>query len=175
MHANIIFISGPRNGGKTTTLLSYLERNEQKFHFSEIGGFVAIANKEKNCYRLKNLSTGEERVAICETALPNAIRWGRFFIDSTVFAWANQTIIEHLNDYRLVVFDELGRFELEGLGFDQSFHRALGQPGLLVLATVRTSFLCSILQRYGLDESEVELIRCEELKPMTEGIINCLE
>jgi nucleoside-triphosphatase THEP1 len=158
----VIIITGDRNGGKTTNLLSYLEKNSGSYLAHEICGYVSLANKEKNCYRLKDLSSGESRIAMSEKEVPNASRWGRFFVDEEVFSWANTSIEQHLKTAKLVVFDELGRFELAGSGFDRAFRSALSQTDLVIVATVRTQFLSLIQSRYGLTDSMIELIRCEE-------------
>ncbi|AEV28473.1 putative nucleotide kinase [Sphaerochaeta pleomorpha str. Grapes] len=176
MASKVIVITGDINGGKTTTLLSYLAKYRSSCLASEICGYISLANNEKTCYRLRDLSSGDERIALSEKELPSARRWGRFFVDDEVFFWANQTIEKHLGTANLVVFDELGRFELAGSGFDRAFRLALDTPDLVVLVTVRTQFLPQILQRYGLTDAMIELVRCQEWKSLhEEGTINCLE
>jgi nucleoside-triphosphatase THEP1 len=156
----IVLIHGEQDGGKTTTLLTYLKDHAHLFSPHEIYGYVSLANTEKNWYRLKDLSSGEERLSMSEKEFPHATRWGRFFVDETVFSWANQTIIDHLDEAKLVVFDELGRFELAGAGFDKAFKAALKQTDLTIVATIRTRFYPQILARYGLLDSPIECIEC---------------
>ena len=90
-------------------------------------------------------------MALCEQYMPSGRKQGRFFVDDAVFAWANTQIIEHLGSAKLAVFDELGKFELEGRGFDPSFRRALATTDLDIVATVRQSFLQEVIDYYALD------------------------
>ena len=145
----ITVITGGYDSGKTTALLALLK--EKNLPPDHLCGFVSLANGEKTCYRLKDLFSGEERVAVDERAMPSGRKQGRFFVDDAVFSWANAQIAEHLGTAHLCVFDEVGRFELEGRGFDPSFRRALEQPGLDVVATVRLSFLQEVIGHYALD------------------------
>jgi len=160
--SKVIVITGDRNGGKTTTLLDYLAKNRSSYLPHEICGYISHANTEKTCYRLKDLSSGEERIALSEKELPCARRWGRFFVDDEVFLWANQTIEKHLDTAKLVVFYELGLLELAGCGFHRSFCSALAKTDLVLLATVRTQFLPEIQRRYGLTDAMIQRIMCQE-------------
>ncbi len=145
----ITLITGGYDGGKTTALLAFLR--DKNYPSNRLCGFVSLAKPEKTCYRLKDLFSCEERVALDEQALPSGRKQGRFFVDDAVFAWANQSIIEHMGTARLAVFDEMGKFELEGRGFDPSFRRVLATTALDIVATVRDSFLQEVIDHYALD------------------------
>ncbi|MBI9093762.1 MAG: hypothetical protein JEY71_02660 [Sphaerochaeta sp.] len=145
----ITLITGAYNSGKTTALLAYLK--EKDFLENYLCGFVSLAKAEKTCYRLKDLFSGIERVALSEQYMSEGRKMGRFFVDDAVFAWANAQIVEHLGSAKLAVFDELGRFELEGKGFDPSFRSALEATGLDIVATVRQTFLLEVIDYYALD------------------------
>ncbi len=144
----ITLITGEYNSGKTTSLLAFLQKKNIKA--PDLCGFVSLANPEKTCYRLKDLFSGEERVALDEQSIPLGRARGRFFVDDAVFAWANKQVTARLPFARLAVFDELGRFELEGRGFDPSFRQALAITGLDIVATVRLSFLQEVIDHYAL-------------------------
>ena len=145
----ITLITGAYNSGKTTALLAYLK--EKDYPENHLCGFVSLAKAEKTCYRLKDLFSGIERVALSEQYMSAGRKVGRFFVDDAVFAWANAQIVERLGCARLAVFDELGRFELEGRGFDPSFRRALATADLDIVATVRQIFLQEVIDYYALD------------------------
>ncbi len=153
----ITLISGAYDSGKTTTLLTFLQ--EKNYPVTQLCGFVSLANAEKTCYRLKDLFSGEERVALDEQPLPSGCKLGRFFVDDAVFAWANQNVIGHLPSAKLAVFDEVGRFELEGRGFDPSFRAALATAELDIVATVRSSFLREVKERYALDRYTLSVLQ----------------
>jgi|AntAceMinimDraft_17_1070374.scaffolds.fasta_scaffold265206_2 nucleoside-triphosphatase THEP1 len=145
----ITLITGGYDSGKTTALLTFLE--EKNYPSNHLCGFVSLAKAEKTCYRLKDLFSGEERLALDEQAIPSGRKQGRFFVDDAVFAWANQEIIDHLSLAKLAVFDEVGKFELEGRGFDPSFRGALATADLEIVATVRLSLLQEVIDHYALD------------------------
>lgn len=145
---SVTLIAGGYDSGKTTALLAFLQ--EINYPSTHLCGFVSLAKAEKTCYRLKDLFSGEQRVALDEQPMPNGRKQGRFFVDDAVFAWANTQIMERLHCARLAVFDEVGRFELEGRGFDPSFRGALAHPGLDLVATVRLPFLQEVIDHYAL-------------------------
>ncbi|HKL60448.1 MAG TPA: nucleoside-triphosphatase [Sphaerochaeta sp.] len=144
----ITLITGEYDRGKTTFLLALLR--EKNYPPDQLCGFVSLANAEKTCYRLKDLFSGRERVVLSEHYMPQGRKRGRFFVDDAVFAWANEQIIERLHLARLSVFDEVGRFELEGRGFDPSFKKALARADMDVVATVRFPYLQEVIDHYAL-------------------------
>ena len=145
----ITLITGGYDSGKTAALLAFIQ--EKNYPSQHICGFVSLAKAEKTCYRLKDLFSGEERLALDEQAISSGRKQGRFFVDDAVYAWANQQIIEHLPLAKLAVFDEVGKFELEGRGFDPSFRGALADPALDIVATVRLCFLPEVIAHYALE------------------------
>ena len=159
MPDKITLITAERDGGKTTTLISYLEK--RSFEPFMLCGVLSLANQEKTCYRLKDLISEEERVVLDIESLPDARMYGRFFVDDSTFAWVNSQIIQNLPQASVAVFDEIGRFELEGNGLDVSFRRALQLPLAEVIATVRRPFLESVVKKYALDRFHLEIIECE--------------
>jgi nucleoside-triphosphatase THEP1 len=144
----VTLITGGYDSGKTTALLAFLQ--EKNYPSTHLCGFVSLAKAEKTCYRLKDLFSGEERVALDEQPMPSGRKQGRFFVDDAVFAWANAQIMDRLHCASLAVFDEVGRFELEGRGFDPSFRGALATAGLDIVATVRLAFLQEVIDHYAL-------------------------
>ncbi|HKL57009.1 MAG TPA: nucleoside-triphosphatase, partial [Sphaerochaeta sp.] len=122
----------------------------KKYSNNDLCGFVSLAKAEKTCYRLKDLFSGEERVAVDERAMPSGRKQGRFFVDDAVFSWANERVTDRLCRARLAVFDEVGRFELAGMGFDPSLRKALAHAEVDIVATVRLSFLQEVIDHYAL-------------------------
>jgi len=146
----ITLITGAYDSGKTTALLAFIQEKNYPSH--QLCGFVSLAKAEKTCYRLKDLFSGEERLVLDEQPIPSGRKQGRFYVDDAVFAWANAQLVEHLSLAKLAVFDEVGKFELEGRGFDPSFRGALATTGLDIVATVRLSFLQEVIDHYALEE-----------------------
>jgi nucleoside-triphosphatase THEP1 len=161
VETRFLFIAGDRDGGKTTLLRSYLAGNEG------LGacGFLSLANEQKTWYSLKDICSGEERLAVSERELPDCWRWGRFYVSRPAYEWANDTLVEGIGNADLLVFDEIGRMELAGLGFDRSFGLACRNAAGLVVATVRVPFLGQVLERYGIRPGSYEVRRCDRERP----------
>ncbi len=149
----ITLITGGYDSGKTTALKTLLQ--EKNYPRDSLCGFVSLANAEKTCYRLKDLFSGKERLALSEQSMALGRKQGRFFVDDAVFAWANEQIIARLPFARLAVFDEVGKYELEGRGFDLSFRKALWQADVDVVAAVRLAFLQEVIDQYALDRYDL--------------------
>ncbi len=149
MSNEIVLVIGERNAGKTTTLLRLLQHPE--YAKRKVCGIIALANPEKTWYRLKSLTTNQSRLAFsCETRFPHERRLGRFFVDEDAFAWANAHIIGELPRCELVVFDEIGRLELQGGGLAPALRQALDRKTAHILATVRTPFVDEVLKTFAI-------------------------
>ena len=154
--AERILVVGDRDSGKTTALEEL--RSSYRANNCEIGGFLALANPEKTWYRLNSLATGESRLAFSEESGLGSLRLGRFFVDASVFAWANAQVHSDLEHCKVVFFDEIGKLELQGKGFAPSFRSALEAEAVSVVAAVRTSFLDEVIHTFSLDKHPYSLV-----------------
>lgn len=156
------FIVGGRDGGKSTTLARLLSL--PPWNALRTAGVLALATVEKTQYNLKDLETGEVRLALGVEGGPTWRPLGRFFYDQEVFDWANRRICASLARAELVVFDEIGRLELEGGGLAPSFGKALDRDGVHVVAVVRRVFVEAVKAHFGIEEAalvDVEEYGCE--------------
>lgn len=143
----LVLVSGPRNSGKTTMLLSLIDEGHKQG--LQIAGVLALANEEKTWYRLLDLSSGRQRLALLESTDDSFAHIGRFAIFQEAFDWANKTIEQALASADLIVFDEIGRLELDGGGLAPSFVQALSSPARVV-AAVRDSMFDRVSEYFGL-------------------------
>lgn len=148
----LTIISSPIGGGKTR----YLARLELPVHHC---GVIASSNIEKTSYYIKDLVSGENRLLLTEERIPNARRFGRFFVLEETFEWANERIISDLPACSAAVFDEIGRIELEGWGLQPSFLKALQTPDINIYAAVRDTFLEQVIRAFDLEKRILEIIR----------------
>ncbi len=157
MQTRLTLVVAPLNGGKTTYLVRLIETLKQDG--LSVGGVLALANPEKTWYRLKDLSSTESRLVLCETQLLGMQRIGRFSIDAEGFAWANALIEKSLGKSDVVVFDEIGRLELNDGGLAPSFPKALARKQVSILAAVRDVHVEEVVRHFGLEASELNLVQ----------------
>lgn len=158
--AELILVVGDRDSGKTTTLEALRSSYRAKNH--EIGGFLALANPEKTWYRLKDLSSTESRLALSSQINLGTERIGRFSISSDVFAWANALIEQSMATTELIVFDEIGKLELQGGGLAPSFRKALDETSCNILASVRDEHVEAVLKCFAIDASHLSIVKVEK-------------
>ena len=157
MQTRLTLVVAPLNGGKTTYLVHLIETLKQDG--LAVGGVLALANPEKTWYRLKDLSSTESRLVLCETQSLGMQRIGRFSIDAEGFAWANALIEKSLGKSDVVVFDEIGRLELNDGGLAPSFRKALALKQVSILAAVRDVHVEEVVRHFGLEASELNLVQ----------------
>lgn len=158
--AQVVLITGDRDSGKTTRLWREIDLLK-KSAGSRLAGVATLPiepGMPKIDYTLQNLMTGERRLLMTERVQAGWERFGRFYVDSTAFSWANSEIISQLSQATHVVFDEIGKIELSGNGFAPSFSAALRYESVTVIAVVRTRFLNDIADAFGLDLSRCRII-----------------
>lgn len=158
----LILITGERDAGKTTRLWQEIARY-RSMPDARLGGVATLPvspDAIKCEYSLQDLESGEVRLLMSERELPYSEKFGRFFVDTSVFSWANSAILAQFARITHVVFDEIGRIELSGGGLAPSFSVALEQEQLVVIAVVRTSFLSDVARTFALDLDECTVISC---------------
>ena len=160
MQPRLTLVVAPLNGGKTTHLVKLIDAVQRDGLV--VSGVLALANPEKTWYRLKDLSTAESRLALSEMQALGEGRIGRFSIDAASFAWANALIERSLATADVVVFDEIGKLEIQEGGLAPSFHKALAQDRATVLAAVRDVHVEAVMKHFGLDASALTLVQVKK-------------
>ncbi len=135
-------ICGAKNQGKTTHVLSLALSQ----------GFASI--RRDDCYILRNLATGEERILMTERPL-FADMIGRWHYDQSVFDWANQ-ILSSIGSGEVAV-DETGRLEAGGGGFAPGI-RALMKSDADIILSIRKDFIPIVLDAFSISEYTIEEI-----------------
>lgn len=149
-----------RDGGKTTRLKQLIEQAQHAG--LKVSGVIALANPEKTWYRLKDLSSTESRLALSSQMNLGTERIGRFSISSDVFAWANALIEQSMATTELIVFDEIGKLELQGGGLAPSFRKALDETSCNILASVRDEHVEAVLKCFAIDASHLSIVKVEK-------------
>ena len=152
----ILIVAG-RNEGKSSTLAALLD--DHPYRMMRKCGILALANTDKTEYTLKDLASGDQRLAMTTEEKSAWRRLGRFFWDREAFAWANERIIASLGACQIAVFDEIGRLELDGDGLAPAFTQALRAPRIQVIAAVRTPFVCEVRRTFGIEGAEIRMVK----------------
>ncbi len=136
-------ITGERNEGKTTLLLSIASCTENA------KGFASL--KTSSGYNLRNLENGEERLLMTSSPLfPDRI--GRWYYDVSVFSWAENVLIAL--DSGMIFLDEIGKLELQGLGFAKALS-SLFEKSVEVTITVRKEYLQAVIEAFRIENPEI--------------------
>ena len=125
-------------GGKSTYIKSLIDNDKDSV------GFFSI--KREGAYVLMNISTKEERLLMSTLKISNQ-RFGRFYVDESVFGWANDILLGYKDEN--VYIDEVGRMELLGMGFDRAL-REIAKRDITLTIAVRDEFVDAIISKYGL-------------------------
>ncbi len=159
MTKSVLIITGEQNSGKTTMAYALCSRLDLDDY--TIGGVIqvlALPGEPKDRYRLASLSDGTSTVFLDAEEHSSWSRIGRFSLNPEGLLWAQQQL-QAAYSYDVTVFDEIGRLELNGEGFDGALSRALqGYEGNLMLI-VREEFLSEVCLRYSIDRNTALIIR----------------
>ncbi len=151
MKKNIIIITGAKNSGKTT--MAYTLCSKLDVDGKSIGGVIQVLllpGEEKNTYTLSSQHDGTSMLMLDRAAHENWERAGNFFCNPEAAAWADQQFAaSYTSDF--MIFDEIGRFELEGKGFDSSFSAALQSYAGTIVAIIRDEYIEDVCSRYAID------------------------
>ena len=146
MHSSLTrcrIITGERDEGKTTLLLRIASSTENP------KGFVSL--KTGSGYNLRNLENGEERLLMTSSPLfPDRI--GRWYYDASVFSWAEKVLLSL--DNGMIFLDEIGKLELQGLGFAKALSSLL-EKNTEVTITVRREYLQAVIEAFRIDNPEI--------------------
>ena len=157
----VVVVTGPSNGGKTTTVITLVEElratNVPIFGFVQPGEF---ADGQKTGFRLRDVATGEETVLATQGERSEGDFGTRFQFSDEGFRLGREALSRAAPD-SVVIIDELGPVELRGQGHMPAVRRALAVPDLLgAVIVVRRALVPSLLAE--LDASDAVVIDVED-------------
>lgn len=158
----IIIITGEKNTGKTT--MAYALCSKLDLDGKSIGGVIqvlALPDKSKDTYQLSSQADGSSLVMLSSQERNSWPAIGNFFYNPDTEVWAEkQFSASYTSD--VIVFDEIGRYELAGRGFDESFRYAVESYDGIVLAVIRKEHIVSVCERYGIDIDSCVIINSQD-------------
>jgi nucleoside-triphosphatase THEP1 len=152
MGPRIMLLFGQQNEGKTTKLLEiYRELNKMEI---ESVGFVAPGvwhNGQKTGYQLLELPSLLSVPLASIIADQNSVQHGRFYFNQATIDHGNQLILDAIKTKPAMFFiDEIGRFELEGHIWHDSFHLLTQCKNMTLIVGVREQYLVGVKEKFKL-------------------------
>ncbi len=163
MSDNII-LTGIQNGGKTTKLLSLYQKLKERN--VSVGGFAAPGiweNDQKIGFNLLNLQNGQS--SLLATIIPNKdfIKLGKFYFNPETLNYGNKILKDSLyQDQQITFIDEIGKFELMGFMWHDSFEHLLKINKKPLIAVVRAHLLTQIMKNYQLNTARVFVLNSDD-------------
>jgi len=146
----IYILTGPIKSGKSSSLFDWVNENPNATGLLSllIEGkkyLYSISDKEKKCL---------------ETLNKNGVKVGRYLFDPKVFYWAQQKLINELNNAKdILIIDEIGYLELKGEGLEPMLTKIITQTeeanNIKLLLVVRKSLINQVIEHYKFNNIKI--------------------
>ncbi|MBN2858857.1 MAG: hypothetical protein JXK93_01175 [Sphaerochaetaceae bacterium] len=160
--STMIIITGGRNTGKTT--MAYALYSKLDLDGKSIGGVIqvlALPDQSKDTYELSSQTDGSSLVMLSSRKRDSWPEIGNFFYNPETEVWADtQFKASYSSD--VIVFDEIGRYELAGRGFDKAFRYAVESYEGIMLTVIREEHIASVCDRYGINIDSCVIISSQD-------------
>jgi len=156
MKKRIIMITGEQDSGKTRLLYAICSLLDLD-GFS-IGGMIQVPSlpgEIKTSYSLSDQLTGISNKILDEQAEEKNDKIGKYYICQDSFDWANEQIEKACNTSDYLLFDEIGKLELQKKGFYPSLCAALETYKGTIIMIVRTPYIEKVYEAFNLNNCEV--------------------
>ncbi|MGK9475184.1 nucleoside-triphosphatase [Melioribacter sp. OK-6-Me] len=141
---SIKIISGPINSGKTTALFKWTTTQ------SNIDGILQpVIDGKRFLFHIKSKTL----FSLETTESEDAVNVGKYRFSLKAFNWANERLIEAVKqNFEAIVFDEIGRLELQDSGLASALKFALNSSASyqLILA-VRENLLDAVIDKFNIE------------------------
>ncbi|OFY51503.1 MAG: hypothetical protein A2W85_01000 [Bacteroidetes bacterium GWF2_41_31] len=155
MDPRILLLFGQQNEGKTTKLLE-IYNEIIKLEIDSMG-FVAPGvwhYGQKTGYQLLELPSLLSLPLASLIADQNPVQYGRFYFNHATIEYGNQLILDAIKTKPAVFFiDEIGRFELEGQIWHDSFQLLTQCKNMTLIAGVREQYLAGVKEKFKLQKT----------------------
>jgi len=154
--AKVNIITGRKQAGKTTFLLKKIV--ELRNNGNKICGIIArgtFSNNTRHRFYVHNVETKEEQLLMSSDAIINADKIGRFFIRKEAFNWGTDILKESIkSDCKIIVLDEIGRFELKEKGWANILSELIDSNKQLYLV-IRKEWVNEIIAKYNITDYKI--------------------
>jgi nucleoside-triphosphatase THEP1 len=150
--ASVILVTGDVSEGKTT-FVAELSRMLLDKGIS-VGGFYApriMHNNQTRGYDLVSIETGEKFSFLGLKRNVSAGDIGKYEINVETLKQGKRILSpENIQGKDVIVVDEIGRLELNGLGWKSSLEKLLSAPNLCLVLTVREDIVNGVVEKFDI-------------------------
>ncbi|RPJ56362.1 MAG: DUF2478 domain-containing protein [Acidobacteria bacterium] len=153
----VFVVTGVQQSGKTTLVTNMVARLQQAG--VRVGGILAPGHwtdNRRSAFDLVDIRTGV-RIPLCSLdPVDTSVTLGPFHFSLSALESGNRLLeSEILSDSDLVVVDEVGPLELQGLGWSPALSRLRGESQKNLLLVVRAGLFERVLQQWQLGAARV--------------------
>ena len=171
-HHQILIISGPVHGGKTTFVNGLAA--VLKDHGTDLDGFICkgrFTGGERSAFTLVDLDDGSEIAFATIIKMPGWERFRRFYINPEALVKGEQIIRRAIRKgVKVLVVDEVGPLELEGGGWSGILEVLAGERSLMQIWVARQQIVESLKQKWNIPEENVFRLERGGEEKLTEAI-----
>ncbi len=153
----VFIVTGGVSGGKTTMLACLAGKLDKKGIAA--GGFYSPRILEGDIttgYDIVDVSTGESWEFMRKARDNETADIGKYRVNKETLVKGHQLLSPgRISDKKVVIIDEVGRFEMEGKGWRDSLQYLLRLPGIILVLAVRKDFLEPVKEEFGLNDAEI--------------------
>lgn len=154
---HIYVLTGPVQGGKTTSVSELVKALRKRG--LRVMGFSCpgeLSKGRRSAFHLHNLENGVQILMGRDEEQKGWIKFRRFYFNPDGFVLGERWIKESiLSDPDLLVIDEVGPMELEGLGWSKILDTLVEQDSIIQLWLVREQILPEVLKKWRIADSQV--------------------
>jgi nucleoside-triphosphatase THEP1 len=157
LNGHIHLLSGPVQGGKTTYMAEQVDSWKNKG--LRVKGFLCpglMAGGRRAEFSLMNVQTGHKLLMGREEKIAGWVKYRRFYFNPEAFrqgtAWIKEALAEPTD---LLLIDEVGPMELEGLGWSELLDSLEQQTSTKQLWVVREELVPEVSRRWHIPEQLV--------------------
>lgn len=169
----IFIVSGEIGAGKTTCL-KYIAQQLLQNNIS-VSGFISaqvIENKQTTAYNIVNIKTNKSTPFLRRQGNNMQEKIGPYYIYSEGFEAGKKAI--NKNAGTLIVMDEIGKLELNELGWAKTLQEITSTNNHYLLLSVRKEILPEIIEKFKLYPNKITDVsekRCKEFAQSIEILI----
>lgn len=157
----VYIITGSKQEGKTTFLRKVIENLKSE----KVGcsGFLAEGiwdeNGKRSGFELVNIVDGVT-IPLSNKSSKNWVKFGSYYFNPAAIEFGNKIIKKALDD-EVVIMDEIGLFELEGMVWANSLTWLLSKKTNPIIISVRRDFTEQVVSKWNLSNAEIVDIKLE--------------
>jgi nucleoside-triphosphatase THEP1 len=153
----VYIVTGEKGEGKTNLVENVVQCMRRQGY--TIRGFISRGfwkGNDRSHFELTDLENGNKILLCTRTPHEGWPEWGPFYFNPEAFAKAEKIVDSCLvSKPDLWVMDEIGKYEINGGGFDFLIQKLLKAQVYPQLWVVRRSYVVDIIEKYGMQNISI--------------------